>query len=88
MSVRAELADRLERELGTDELPGMWRLPAADVRIIIKALRSEYVDELRTLATALYSGDDSKPMLELARKVMERHGWPHNATTDIEGVSK
>lgn len=39
MSLRAELADRLERELGTDELPGMWRLPAADVRIIIAALR-------------------------------------------------
>lgn len=60
MSLRAELADRLERELGTDELPGMWRLPAADVRIIIAALRgapSEAPHAEQKPATLRYGGD-------------------------------
>src|SRR3990167_821363 len=30
--------------------------------------------DLCKLAHALYAGDDSKPMLKLARKIMERHG--------------
>lgn len=34
--------------------------------------------QLCRLAHAVYAGDDSKPILKLAREIMEKHGWPHD----------
>jgi hypothetical protein len=32
--------------------------------------------DLSKLAHAMYAGDDSKPILKLAHKVLKEHGWP------------
>lgn len=36
--------------------------------------------KLHKLAAAMYAGDDSKPILKLARSILKEHGWPHDST--------
>lgn len=79
MSLRAELADRLERELGTDELPGMWRLPAADVRIIIAALRGAPSE-----AEQAFHRPTWKAALTLAHNLCAQYSNRHNDNDETE----
>lgn len=50
---------------------------AQSILVTVAALY-EVRTKLQILASAMYAGDDSKPMLKLAHKVLKDHGWPHD----------
>jgi hypothetical protein len=79
------MADNLTRKGGYPMLQEEPEHCAGSIYAVLEALWKDRTD-LCKLAHALYAGDDSKPMLKLARKIMERHGWPHSPSIDSSKV--
>lgn len=50
---------------------------AGSILATVAALYETRTDLCR-LAHAIYAGDDSKPILKLAHKILKSHGWPHD----------